>query len=122
MITTITPQVRTTDIAATVRFYTEVLGFVLEFQFEDFYAGIRIGKQMIHLKHVDEQDPSIPYVEHAGHLHLYLGTENVTDFAESLKAKGVKLVRDVHDTAWHTRELVINDDQGHTLYIGQTTN
>jgi len=25
----------------------------------------------------------------------------------------------VHETAWQTREFVIKDDQGHTLYFGQ---
>jgi len=29
------------------------------------------------------------------------------------------LVEDVHETAWGTRELVIRDDQGHTLYFGE---
>jgi uncharacterized glyoxalase superfamily protein PhnB len=38
---------------------------------------------------------------------------------ENLKAKGVTLVRTVHDTPWGTREFVINDDQGHTLYFGE---
>jgi hypothetical protein len=28
-------------------------------------------------------------------------------------------VKPVHDTAWGTREFVIHDDQGHTLYIGE---
>jgi hypothetical protein len=28
-------------------------------------------------------------------------------------------VRDVHVTPWGTKELVIKDNQGHTLYFGQ---
>src|SRR3954451_22040762 len=38
-------QLRTTDLPATIRFYTEKLGLTLEFQYEDFYAGIRAGDQ-----------------------------------------------------------------------------
>ena len=112
-------QLRTTNLAATIAFYTMKLGFELEFQYEDFYAGIRAGEQTFHLKHVAEKDPSIDYVEHGGHFHLYFGTDDVAATAASLKAKGVALVADVHDTAWRTRECVINDDQGHTLYFGQ---
>lgn len=37
-----------------------------------------------------------------------------------LKANGVALVKDVHDTPWGTREIVIRDDQGHTLYLGES--
>jgi len=36
-----------------------------------------------------------------------------------LKKKGVRLVKDVHETPWGTREFAVKDDQGHTLYFGQ---
>lgn len=113
------PQLRTTDLASTLRFYTEQLGFAVEFRHEDFYAGIRAGDQVFHLKRVDAPDPSIAYVEEGGHLHLYVETGDVDAVAARLKARGVPLVRDVHETAWSTRELVVRDDQGHTLYFGQ---
>lgn len=115
----IAPQLRTVDMASSIRFYTEKLGFTVEFNYEDFYAGIRAGSQIFHLKLVDEKDPSIPYVDEGGHLHLYLETEGVADFADQLKANGVPLMKDVHETPWSTREIVIHDDQGHTLYFGE---
>ena len=113
------PQLRTTDMTSTIRFYTENLGFNVEFNYEDFYAGIRLGNQAIHIKLVDETDPSIPYVNEGGHLHLYFETDGVAELAGELKAKGVELVNDVHETAWQTREIVVHDDQGHTLYFGE---
>jgi catechol 2,3-dioxygenase-like lactoylglutathione lyase family enzyme len=118
-ITGIIPQLRTTDIDSSIRFYTEKLGFSLEFKYEDFYAGIRAGSQFVHLKLVDAKDPSIPYVDEGRHLHLYLETNGVAAFAAQLKARGVPLVKDLHETAWGTREIVIHDDQGHTLYLGE---
>jgi len=116
----IIPQLRTTDIASSVRFYTETLGFTVEFNYQDFYVGIRTGDQLVHLKLVDEKDPSIAYVDEGGHIHLYFETDDVTAFAEQLKTRGVPMVQDVHETAWNTREFVINDDQGHTLYFGES--
>jgi catechol 2,3-dioxygenase-like lactoylglutathione lyase family enzyme len=118
-ITRIIPQLRTTDMDSSIRFYTEKLGFTVEFKYQDFYAGIRVGDQLIHLKLVDEQDASIPYVDHGGHLHLYLETTDVAALATHLASSGVALVKDVHETPWGTRELVIRDDQGHTLYFGE---
>lgn len=115
----VAPQLRTTDMAATIAFYTEKLGFTVAFNYEDFYAGIRAGDQTFHLKLVDEQDPSIPFVEEGGHLHLYFETDDVAAVAERLKEDGVALVKDVHNTDWQTREIVLRDDQGHTLYFGQ---
>ena len=117
----IAPQLRTTDMASSIAFYTEKLGFEVAFRFEDFYAGIKAGEQTFHLKQVDEPDPSIPFVEVGGHLHLYFETDDVDAVADRLKANGVPLLKDVHDTEWQTREIVLHDDQGHTLYFGQPT-
>ena len=89
-------QLRTTDLAASVRFYTTKVGLTLAFQHKDFYAGIRAGNQLFHLKLVDEKDPSIAFVDRGEHFHLYLETDDAVAAAEALK-----------------------DDQGHTLYFGQ---
>ena len=118
-ITAVTPQLRTTDIAKSIDFYTRKLGFALEFLHDDFYAGIRAGDSIFHLKLVDDADPSIEYVDHGDHLHLYFQTTDVAAVARSLKERGVRLERDVHETAWATRECVVKDDQGHTLYFGE---
>ncbi len=113
------PQLRTTDLASSIRFYTTQLGLTLEFQYEDFYAGIRAGGQLFHLKLVDERDPSIEFVDRGDHFHLYFQTDDAAVSAQALKAGGTPLVKDVHETAWGTREFVIRDDQGHTLYFGE---
>lgn len=112
-------QLRTTDLAGSIRFYTEKIGLTLAFQYQDFYAGIRAGNQSFHLKRVDKRDPSIAFVDAGEHLHLYFETDDAVATAQSLKAKGVHLVREPHETAWGTREFVVKDDQGHTLYFGQ---
>jgi catechol 2,3-dioxygenase-like lactoylglutathione lyase family enzyme len=112
-------QLRTTDLARTIHFYTQVLGLELAFRYEDFYAGLRAGTQMIHLKLVDEADPSIPYVTAGEHLHLYLETDDAAALSAAIKAKGVSLVRELHETPWSTREFVLRDDCGHTLYFGE---
>ena len=115
---TITPQLRTTSLESSIRFYTEKVGLELAFRHADFYAGIRAPSGSFHLKHVDAADPSIGFVEKGGHLHLYLGVDDVDVFARRLTSADVALVRTPHDTAWGTREVVFRDDQGHTIYAG----
>jgi catechol 2,3-dioxygenase-like lactoylglutathione lyase family enzyme len=112
-------QLRTTDLAESIRFYTNKLGLTLEFAHEDFYAGIRAGNQLFHLKLVDQKDPTIDFVAKAEHFHLYLETNDAATAAEALRSNGIDLVREVHETPWGTKEFIINDDQGHTLYIGE---
>jgi catechol 2,3-dioxygenase-like lactoylglutathione lyase family enzyme len=113
-------QLRTTDLAESIRFYTTKVGLTLEFQYQDFYAGIRAGTQIFHLKRVDEEDPSIEFVDKGEHFHLYLETDDAAAAADAFKRNWVSLVKDVHETAWGTREFVIKDDQGHTLYFGES--
>jgi catechol 2,3-dioxygenase-like lactoylglutathione lyase family enzyme len=112
-------QLRTTDLAESICFYTTKVGLTLEFQYQDFYAGIRAGSQLFHLKLSDEKDPSIEFVDKGEHFHLYLETDDAAAAAAALKSNGVALVKGVHETAWGTRELVIKDDQGHTVYFGE---
>jgi len=65
-------QLRTTDLKESIRFYTKDVGLTLEFQYEDFYAGVRAGNQVLHLKLVDQKDPSIEFVDRGEHFHLIL--------------------------------------------------
>lgn len=117
-VSSVIPQLRTTDLDKTIRFYTETLAFALDFRFQDFYAGIRAGDQLLHLKRTDAPDPSIKYVKAGGHIHLYFSVDDVDAAAQVLQGKGVRLAREPHDTQWGTREFVMHDDQGHTLYFG----
>lgn len=119
-ITSAIAQLRTTDLAESINFYTTKVGLKLEFQYLDFYAGIRAGSQVFHLKLSDTKDPSIEFVDKGEHFHLYLETDDASAAATMLKSNGVPLVKDVHETAWGTREFVIKDDQGHTLYFGES--
>jgi catechol 2,3-dioxygenase-like lactoylglutathione lyase family enzyme len=112
-------QLRTTNLGQSIRFYTEKVGLTLAFQYEDFYAGIRAGNQLFHLKLVDEKDPSIEFVDKGDHFHLYFDTDDAEVTADALKRNGVRLVKDVHDTPWGTKEFALKDDQGHTLYFSQ---
>jgi catechol 2,3-dioxygenase-like lactoylglutathione lyase family enzyme len=112
-------QLRTADLTESIRFYTTKVGLTLEFQYQDFYAGIRAGSQLFHLKLSDEKDPTIEIVDKDEGFHLYFETDDALAAAAMLKGNGVPLVKDVHETAWGTREFVIKDDQGHTLYFGQ---
>jgi catechol 2,3-dioxygenase-like lactoylglutathione lyase family enzyme len=120
-ISNVMTQLRTTDLDASIRFYTSLPGFTLAFQYEDFYAGIRAGTDVFHLKLVDTADPSIDVVDRDEHFHLYFVTPDVMAAADAVRRAGVPLAKEVHKTEWNTREFVIRDDQGHTLYFGDVT-
>jgi catechol 2,3-dioxygenase-like lactoylglutathione lyase family enzyme len=117
-ISSVIAQLRTTDLKESIRFYTQEIGLTLEFQYQDFYAGVRAGDQVFHLKLVDEKDPSIKFVDEGEHFHLYFGTDDVKAAAEALRMRGIRFTKDVHVTPWGTKEFAVKDNQGHTLYFG----
>ena len=119
LISAITPQLRTTDLDGSIRFYVEKVGLTLEFRYADFYAGLSAGSCRVHLKLSDEPDPSIAFVRAEQHFHLYLTVDDLDAMADRLRSHGVVLQREPCDTDWGTRELVFEDDQGHTIYAGQ---
>lgn len=112
-------QIRTTNLDESIDFYVHRLGLELDFRHEDFYAGIRVGDHLFHLKLVDETDPSIDFVSEGDHLHLYFLTDDLENKAKELEGKGVTLLKTISKTPWGTTEFSIKDNQGHTLYFGQ---
>ncbi|HJN30386.1 MAG TPA: VOC family protein [Candidatus Latescibacteria bacterium] len=111
-------QLRTTDLPRAIAFYTETLGFDLAFTFGDFYAGIGVGDHLVHLKLVDDADPSIDFVR-GEHLHLHITVEGIDATFERLAAADVKVVEPVADREWGMREFIIEDPDAHTIHFAQ---
>ncbi|MDE0692048.1 MAG: VOC family protein [Gammaproteobacteria bacterium] len=112
------PQLRTTDLERAIRFYTEQLGFALSFRYQDFYAGVRCGDRMIHLKLVEDSDPSIDFVRSGQHLHIHFAVRDIKAAFRQVQEASVKIVEGVSNRPWGTTEFVIEDPDGHTLYFG----
>ena len=117
-LTALVPQLRTTALDRAIHFYTKKLGFVLSFRYQDFYAGVSCGKRMIHLKLVDDPDPSIDFVRSGQHLHLHIGVRDIRAAFRQVQEAGVKVVEGISDRPWGVTEFVIEDPDGHTLYFG----
>lgn len=111
-------QLRVVDLERAVRFYVEKLGFTLQFRAEDFYVGLSGGGAMLHLKRVDSPDPSIPFVVHGDHLHLYLTVRDL-DAAFSELAGNAEIVSGIATKPWGAREFTIRDPDGHTIYFAE---
>ena len=113
------PQIRTTNLEESLDFYINRLGFELEFRYQDFYAGIRAGRSRIHMKLVDDKDPSIDFVRQGNHLHLYFPTSNVLALAGEFKSRDITFLNQPMDTDYSMNEFSIVDNQGHILCFAE---
>ena len=112
------PQLRTMDLERAIAFYRK-LGFKEVFRVGDFYAGIEVGGDLVHLKLIEELDPGIDFVRQGQHLHLYIIVDDIHAALAEAREAGAMIVEKVTPREWKMNEFVIEDPDGHTLYFGQ---
>lgn len=113
------PVIATSDIRATVDYYSRVLGFNEHFVFGDppVYAGVERDGVLLYLAH----DPRMVELLKSGDLHpdIFLWVQDVdTAFAEH-RAGGATIIEEISDRAWDARQYVLEDPNGYRLKIAE---
>jgi len=111
------PIVYVTDVARSIRFYTESLGFELSYRWpkegETVFAFLRLEPLGIGI--------SQRGAEHAGRdFELCLYTDDAYGAAEQLRNAGADEVRPPQDETWGERRTYFRDPDGHLVHIAQT--
>ena len=121
MIDRVVSQVRVRRLETALQFYEAGLGGNRLFVYEDFYAGIALGQSEIHLKCIEDEDPGIAYVQQSEHVTLYCWTLSLAVALERLSAASHqgRVVKDAHATPWDTREAILEDPDGHRIYLAE---
>jgi catechol 2,3-dioxygenase-like lactoylglutathione lyase family enzyme len=104
------PLVGTRDIEQALKFYTEMLGFVIAFRDGSTptnYAGLRRGKVEFHMQ--------FQYPEEMSTIRLRFLVSNPDSLLAEYREKNVKIQNDIRDTAWGTREFALYDLDGNAL-------
>lgn len=109
-------QLVVVDIERSIRFYTESLGFELNFN-QDFYAGLGAGPYSIHLKHGDEVSPRL---EGADYVDIVIGVTDLDSCYEAVQSENVNVVQPMRETPYG-REFYVEDPDGHRLAFFDVT-
>ena len=121
MIDRVVSQVRVRRLETALQFYEAGLGGNRLFVYEGFYAGIALGQSEIHLKCIEDEDPGIAYVQQYEHVTLYCWTPSLAGALRQLLTASHqgRVVKDAHDTPWGTREAILEDPDGHRIYLAE---
>jgi catechol 2,3-dioxygenase-like lactoylglutathione lyase family enzyme len=102
------------NIEASIEFYTQKLGFDVEFRYEDFYAGIIKDGYSIHLKSgkpsIEERKSKRENID----LDIVFSVEGVQDLYEEFSNESVEIIQPLCDRPYG-REFYIADPDGYIL-------
>ena len=102
------------DVAATVKFYREVLGFQSEWFWGDppTFAGVRWGK--VHVMFCLQ-----PALARAieGHQHAF-NCDDIDGLRERHRAAGAPVISEIENKPWGIREYTVRDNNGYHLRFG----
>jgi PhnB protein len=121
--TSVNPLLSIRDVEASLKFYTELLGFSFEGTMlpgddgKPVFAGVKRGETTIWLDHTEYADlpPDTPV---GVGVELYISLEKNADIDalyEKVKAEGVKIVVELQEQFWGDKRFVIQDLDGYRL-------
>jgi uncharacterized glyoxalase superfamily protein PhnB len=91
------PQFLVADIGRSIEFYTKKLGFVVDFRYEDFYAGLSKDGYTIHLKSGKPAVEERKNKRENQDLDIVFSVEGVEDFYNNLKNNAVEITQPLCD-------------------------
>jgi len=119
MIRQIAPVFFSTDLAGTLAYYEDKLGFECVGTYGDppFYGIVARDGFAVHFRAVDATAVAAEkYAEEL--LDAYLLVEDVDAVYAEYEAKGVEFARELGDMPWGLREFVVKDCDGRLLAFG----
>lgn len=108
------PQLIVADIKRSIKFYTLKLGFSLEFNYEDFYAGVSKDGYTIHLK---SGKPSVEERENRRdneHLDLVFSVDNIEALYKEISGSAIEIIQTLRAMPYG-REFYIADPDGYII-------
>jgi uncharacterized glyoxalase superfamily protein PhnB len=119
MIRQIAPQFFTTDMHATLDYYSGKLGFACLGTWQDppVYAIVGRDEHRIHFRWAEAPTPN-PEKYDDELLDAYVRVDDVDALYAEYSARGVEFTRVLADTPWHSREFVVKDCDGRLIAFG----
>jgi len=113
------PVIATSEVRATVDYYSRVLGFKEHFVFGEppVYAGVERDGVLLYIAH----DLRLAALIKSNDLHpdIFLWVQDVDALFAEHRERGAKIIEDVSDRPWDARQYVVEDPNGYRLKIAE---
>ena len=108
------PQLIAADIKRSINFYTKKLGFSLEFNYEDFYAGVSKDGYTIHLKSGNPTVEERKSRRDNEHLDLVFSVDNIEYLYNEMLVAAIEIIQPLR-TMPYGKEFYIADPDGYII-------
>lgn len=113
------PVVNTDDILKSLKYYRDVLGFSIDFQYGEppVYAGVNSGEAEIYFTY----SPDIVNLLRQQSLNpdIFIWVTNADTLYDMHAKNGAEIVEPIEDRPWGARQYVIKDLNGYHLKFAQ---
>ena len=118
----ISPQLAVSDLEESVRFYTEQLGFGINFLHEGIYAGVGLGiaGSGIHLKPGTPSKEKQERKRENDDVDIVFGVTDLDGLYETVTAKDIEIVQPLRQMPYG-REFYLRDPDGYLLAFFDVT-
>ena len=110
------PQLLVEDLENSISFYTEKLGFEVEFRYQDFYAGIIKDGCSIHLKCGTPSVEQRKGKKEDYDLDIVFSVDNVEELYKQMQEKAIEIVQPLCERSYG-KEFYIADPDGHIFAL-----
>jgi len=111
----VAPQFLVDDLVSAVAYYRDKLGFVTDFVYDSFYAGISRDGAPIHLKCAPTTPSDRAHRKRNEHLDAYIDVSGLEALFEELQTRGATIVKPLEQRPWGCRDFYVEDADGHLL-------
>jgi predicted enzyme related to lactoylglutathione lyase len=111
----ISPQLLVADIEKSIAFYTEKLGFEIDFRYEHFYAGITKDRYSIHLKSSGKLNIEAKQKRKIeDDVDIIFSVEGIEEMYEIMVSNSADIVQPLHNMPYGN-EFYIADPDGYII-------
>jgi catechol 2,3-dioxygenase-like lactoylglutathione lyase family enzyme len=102
------------DLDRSIAFYTGVLGFRVQFRYEEFYAGIARDGYSIHIKQATPPPGERELKRSNGHVDIIFSVAGIDALYNDLSGAPLQLVQPLRDMPYG-REFYVSDPDGYVI-------
>lgn len=110
----LSPQLLVANMDRAIAFYTKMLGFTVDFRYEDFYCGIVKDGWSIHLKVAEVSIAERKNRRDNEHTDLTFAVEGIEDLYREMAGMQVEIVQPLREMPYGT-EFYIADPDGYVI-------